>query len=108
MQAVVERIRSKDPTPTRSAELDWADLRSVRRIGRLRVPLTLHHAPWATLYRHPDGRTLWVLRLWMTDRAVRRVVSTRDLLAYATTNRLERLRAEVERLLARAEWPHDG
>ena len=74
---------------------------SVRRVGRLRVPLALPYRPWATLYRMPDGRTWWILRLWELDGPVRRCVPTSTLLAYARRNRLRGLEREIEELLAR-------
>jgi hypothetical protein len=77
----------------------------IERLGRLRVPLTLVHRPWAALYRYPDGRLLWCLRLWMGERVVARVVSTSTLRRYARSSRLTALEAEIEELLARARRP---
>jgi hypothetical protein len=69
--------------------------RRVLRIGRLRVPLAGAYRPWATLYRLPDGREIWCLRLWDGDHPVRRVVSTSVLLAYARRSRLRQLEREI-------------
>lgn len=74
----------------------------VRRIGRVRVPVTLGHQPWATLYLRPDGRMLWCLRLWEVDRPVRHVVATAVLRGYARRNGLATLAREVDELVARA------
>ena len=76
--------------------------RSVRRIGRLRLPLTTCCRPWLTLYRLPDGRLLWCVRLWALDRAEPRVVTTDTLRRFADQNRLPQFRADVDRLLASA------
>lgn len=88
--------------PTRSSEC--ADPRSpsprVRRVGRLRLPLAGPYRPWATLYRHPEGRTYWVVRLWDVDRPVRRVYTTATLRAWAERQGLATLVAEVDALVA--------
>ncbi len=75
--------------------------RRVRRIGRVRVPLAGPYRPWATLYRLPDGRAVWVIRLWELGRPVPRVVGTAALLAYARRSGLAALADEVEALAAR-------
>lgn len=75
----------------------------VVRIGRVRLPLTPVHRPWATLYRTPDGRRWWVVRLWEVDRAVYRCLPTSTLLAFARRSRLRELEAELRTLLARSE-----
>jgi hypothetical protein len=71
-------------------------------IGRLRVPLGLHHQPWATLYRFPDGRLEWCLRLWQVDRPVRTIVSTRTLRRYVRENGLRELGAAIDALVDQA------
>ena len=73
----------------------------VRRIGRVRVPLAGPYRPWATLYRLPDGRAVWVIHLWESDRPVPRVVGTATLLAYARQSGLASLADEVVALAAR-------
>jgi len=65
------------------------------RVGRLRVPIAGPYQPWATLYRLPDGRELWCLRLWDEGGPVRRVVTTSTLLSYARRSRLRELEAEI-------------
>jgi hypothetical protein len=67
----------------------------VVRVGRLRVPIAGPYRPWATLYRLPDGRELWCLRLWEHGRAERRVVSTATLLSYARRSGLRQLEEEL-------------
>jgi hypothetical protein len=76
---------------------------STRLVGRVRVPLAGPYRPWARLFRLPDGRTLWTIRLWEVDRPVARVVSTAVLLAYARTSRLPTLVTETRALAARAD-----
>jgi hypothetical protein len=73
----------------------------VVRVGRLRVPIAGAYQPWATLYRLPDGRELWCLRLWEDDRAVRRVLTTSTLLEYARRSRLRQFEAEILELRGR-------
>jgi hypothetical protein len=73
-----------------------------RPIGRLRLPLDLHHQPWATLYRFPDGRLEWCVRLWQLDRPVRSIVSTRVLRRYALSNGLRELSKEIDLLVEEA------
>ena len=72
-----------------------------RKIGRLRLPISLTVRPWATLYELPDGRRFWCVRLWDVDRPVRRCLPTGYLLAFARLNRLDSLRAEIEELARR-------
>jgi hypothetical protein len=64
-------------------------------VGRVRVPIAGPYRPWARLYRLPDRRLVWVVRLWDRDRAVRRVTSTAALLEYARINRLPTLARRV-------------
>lgn len=75
--------------------------RRVGRIGRVRVPIAGPYRPWATLYRLPDGRALWELRLWEDGRPVRVAVPSATLRGYARRNRLDRLAAEIEALEGR-------
>jgi len=72
--------------------------RRVRALGRVRIPIAGPYRPWATLYRLPDGRRIWCVHLWELDRPVRRCFSTGLLVAFARLNRLEALRAEIERI----------
>jgi hypothetical protein len=88
--------------PTRSSER--ADTLpaspEVRRVGRLRLPLAGPYRPWATLYRYPDGRTYWVVRLWEVDRPVRRVYTTATVRAWASGQGLCALLAAIDALVA--------
>lgn len=70
----------------------------VAYVGRLRVPIAGPYRPWARLYRLPDRRLVWVVRLWDRDRAVRRVLSTRVLLEFARLNGYHALSSRVRRL----------
>ena len=74
----------------------------VRRIGELRLPIAGPYRPRARLYRYPDGRLLWLVRLWEYDRAVPHLVPTTVLREFARLNRLPRLRAEIDALVDRA------
>jgi hypothetical protein len=70
-------------------------------LGRVRVPITVAHRPWATLHRAPTGGTYWTVRLWATDRAVPTCVTTEALREYARVNRLRTLARSIDELLAR-------
>ncbi|HEV2317820.1 MAG TPA: hypothetical protein VGV89_09665 [Thermoplasmata archaeon] len=80
-------------------------LGSVRRLGRLRLPVTLTTQPWATLYQYPDGRRIWTVRLWWLDRPVSRLVPTDRLRRYARASGLHAVLAEIDDLLARCDRP---
>jgi hypothetical protein len=85
------------PEPVRAplAELAPSPGR-VRRLGRLRLPLSLRQRPWATAYRLPDGRTIWCVRLCRNGEVVRSVVSTATLRAYARRSGLVGLADAVD------------
>ncbi len=85
------------PGPSRPAPSSYR----VHRIGRVRVPIAGAYRPWATLYRLPDGRELWCLRLWEDGHAVRRVVGTPLLLEHARKSRLRQLEQEILELRGR-------
>jgi len=70
----------------------------VRHIGELRLPLAGPYRPNARLYLFPDGRLLWMVRLWEVDRPVAHLVRTETLRAFARANGLGDFRAEIERL----------
>jgi len=74
----------------------------VRKVGEIRLPIAGPYCPRARLYRYPDGRLLWLVRLWEYDRAVPHLVSTATLREFARVNRLPRVRAEVDALVDRA------
>lgn len=81
--------------------------RGTRRLGRVRVPLTLTVRPWATLYELPDGRRLYCLRLWQDGAPRRRCVPPATLRRYAVQSGLSALRAEL-RALERSEAAGHG
>lgn len=95
---------SSEPLPTCSTELRRP--RRLRPLGRVRLPLAGPYRPWATLYRFPDGRTLWLVRLWEVDRPVPRLVPTWVLRAFAERNGLPAFRAEVDALVDRVGGEH--
>ncbi|MCI4365354.1 MAG: hypothetical protein L3K10_04750 [Thermoplasmata archaeon] len=72
---------------------------ALRPIGAVRLPIAGPYRPWARLYRMPDGRLLWHVRLWERDRAVPHVVGTATLVAFARGARLTSLERELERLV---------
>ena len=92
--------RLEEPVPAERTRP--ATPRKVDVLGRLRLPLTVVHRPWATLQRDPSGETYWTVRLWLTDRAVPTRVTTDALRTYARVNRLPALAAAIDGLLARA------
>jgi hypothetical protein len=71
----------------------------VRWVGELRLPIAGPYRPRARLYRYPDGRLLWLVRLWEFDRAVPHLVSSAVLREFARANGLARLRAEIDALV---------
>ncbi|HYB63270.1 MAG TPA: hypothetical protein VEE86_02465 [Thermoplasmata archaeon] len=74
----------------------------MRKVGELRLPIAGPYRPRARLYRYPDGRLLWLVRLWESDRAVPHLVPTAVLHEFARRNGLVRLRVEIDELLERA------
>jgi len=74
----------------------------VRPVGELRIPLAGPYRPRARLFRYPDGRLLWLVRLWEYDRAVPHLVSTAVLREFASANGLAQLRADIDALVERA------
>ena len=74
----------------------------VRRVGGVRLPIAGPYRPRARLYQYPDGRLVWLVRLWEHDRAVPHLVSTEVLREFARRNRLPGVRAEVDALVERA------
>ena len=90
----------REPVPESRSPSAWA--RRVRKIGEIRLPLAGPYRPRARLYRYPDGRLLWLVRLWEYDRAVPHLVSTATLRGFARINRLPLVRAEVDALVERA------
>jgi hypothetical protein len=89
---------STEPFPLDVAERTSPNHRRVRALGRVRLPLAGPYRPWATLYRMPDGRRLWCVRLWELDGPVTRCFSTGYLVAFARLNGLDALREEIERI----------
>jgi hypothetical protein len=67
----------------------------IEYVGRVRVPIAGPYRPWARLYRLPDGRSVWIVRLWDRHQAVRRVASTSTLLAFARLSQLPALAARI-------------
>jgi hypothetical protein len=109
--AKVVATPSREPFPAESfpasdensfplaAELD-TDPR-VEYIGRVRVSIAGPYRPWARLYRLPDLRLVWVIRLWDRHCAVRRLTSTDTLLEYARMHRMPALAARIRSLQRR-------
>ncbi len=85
-------LRDDDPLPPPDGSS------AITYVGRVRVPIAGPYRPWARLYRLPDGRQLWTVRLWDVDRVVRRVTSTALLIHFARVNRLPELESAVRAL----------
>jgi hypothetical protein len=101
----------RPPEPVRLSTAEIAPpARRVQRLGRVRLPLTLGHRPWATAYRMPNGRTIWCVRLWQNGRVVRAVVPTATVRSYARRSGLLRLLAEIDALAGpeAVECPSSG
>jgi len=73
----------------------------------VRLPIAGPYRPVARLYRFPDGRLLWHVRLWEYDRAVPHLVGTPVLRVFARVNGLRLLEREVDRLV-RSALEDDG
>jgi hypothetical protein len=79
-------------------QAEWDTDPRVEYVGRVRLPIAGPYRPWARLYRLPDRRLVWIVRLWDQHRAVRRVTSTPALLEFARRNRLPAVAARVRSL----------
>jgi hypothetical protein len=97
-----ERIAPAPKQPLPSLPFPEHARSRVRKVGEVRLPLAGPYRPRARLYRYPDGRLLWLVRLWENDRVVPHLVSTAVLREFARANRLAHLRAEIDALEARA------
>jgi hypothetical protein len=97
-----KRIVLTPSEPVPSLPLPERPAYRVRKVGELRLPIAGPYCPRARLYQYPDGRLLWLVRLWERDRAVPHLVSTAVLREFARVNGLSRLRAEVDALVERA------
>jgi hypothetical protein len=98
-----EKVRSIRAEPVRRQPVPERRAKGTRWVGRLRLPIAGPYRPWARLYRLPDGRLTWTVRLWEVDRATVRRVDTEVLRAFARANRLTELLDAIEALVRRAE-----
>ena len=96
------RIVATPPEPVLAQPLRSCATNRDRRIGELRLPIAGPYHPRARLYLYPDGRLVWLVRLWEYDRAVPHLISTETLREFARANRLHVVRAEVDALVERA------
>ncbi|MFZ0891058.1 MAG: hypothetical protein WB778_08865 [Thermoplasmata archaeon] len=103
-QESTERLRTRQPIPAEpfAPPPRIPRARRPRRVGSVRIPLAGPYHPRATLFRFPDGRLLWTLRLWEEDRVVRRVFASSVLLRFAHLNGLASLESDLEALLSEA------
>jgi hypothetical protein len=74
----------------------------VVRIGAVRLSLAGPYCPRARLFRLPDGRLVWHVRLWEYDRVVPHIVGTETVRTFARVNGLPRLLDEIDRLVRTA------
>lgn len=92
-------------TPCRPPELP-AD---AAYVGSVRVPLTLHVAPRARLYRHAHGELHWHLRLPTAEGSgAWRRLPGEEIVAWALASRLPGLAREARALLALASTGRAG
>ena len=99
---VSQEILPKEPVRVEFDECVSPRAHGVQRIGRLRLPIAGAIRPWATLYRLPDARLCWVVRLWEVHRPVRRCVSTETLRSYAARSRMPSVVRAIDALVERA------
>jgi len=94
------RAARRSPEPVRAAppELVSPTRPLVRRLGKVRIPLSLTHQPWATAYRLPSGQTIWCVRRPRDGQVVRSVVSTRLLRRYARSSGLRPLEVAIDEI----------
>jgi hypothetical protein len=97
-----KRIVATSIEPFPSLPFPERSLSRVRKVGELRLPIAGPYRPRARLYRYPDGRLLWLVRLWEHDRVVPHLVSSAVLREFARVNGLYRLRDEIDDLVERA------
>ena len=71
-------------------------------MGAFPLPIALAYRPRADLYAGPDGTLWWTVRLWETDRAEVRVLSTERLRRYAEESGLPGAVLAIDRLVGRA------
>jgi hypothetical protein len=98
----VEHVDANGIDPNAPQPIPRRTRSRVRRIGEVRLPIAGPYRPRARLYLFPDGRTVWVVRLWEYDRAVCHALGTPVLRAFARQNRLAALEREIDRLAVRA------
>jgi|HubBroStandDraft_3_1064219.scaffolds.fasta_scaffold55914_2 hypothetical protein len=96
------KVAQREPVPELTEPNPLPPRCRVRPLARLRVPLTLTVRPWATLYRLPDGRTLWCIRLPAHGVVVTRCVASHQLRTYARINGLAQMEHELDDALAGA------
>jgi hypothetical protein len=96
----VEHVDANGIEPNAPQPIPRRTRARVRRIGEVRLPIAGPYRPRARLYLFPDGRTVWVVRLWEYDRPVTHALSTAAVRAYAHQNRLVSLALEIDRLAA--------
>jgi hypothetical protein len=95
-------VTPSQPIPRRTSS-------QVRIVGVVRIPLAGPYRPLARLYRFPDGRLLWRLRLWEVDRPVDHLVRPEVLRAYARRSGLPTVVAALDALVDSARsGPHGG
>jgi hypothetical protein len=106
----VEHVDANGIEPNAPQPIPRRTRSRVRRIGEVRLPIAGPYRPRARLYLFPDGRTVWIVRLWEYDRAVAHALGTPALRAFARQNRLAALETEIDRLAAcaRAEAHRAG
>lgn len=97
-----ERIVGKSTEPFPRQPVPAHSPRRVVCLGELRLPLAGPYRPRARLYRFPDGRLLWRVRLWEYDQVVPHLVPTDVLRRFARVNRLSALAASIEELVSGA------
>jgi hypothetical protein len=68
-------------------------------VGAVRLPLGGPYCPKARLFVAPDGRTRWIVHLWVVDHVVRRELTTEEVRAFARRNGLRVLEAQIDCLL---------
>ena len=74
-------------------------------MGALRLPIAGPYRPWAHLYAGADGTLWWTVRLWETDHAALRIVSTERLRRFARESGLPSVLRAIDRTVEKAGPP---
>ena len=97
-----EKVRAEGTQPVRRRPVPATEPFRVHWVGALPLPMAGPYRPWAHLYADTDGALWWTVRLWDTDHAAPRIVTTEQLRRYARECDLPSVRRTIDRLIETA------